>query len=572
VGLLDRVAAQLPTSEARSSIDQWVGEYLIPASWQSFQYGGQTYPVGVNTSMQPVRAQEISQDLPGFMAAVRRCPPAFAAEMVRALVLSQARFTFRNKPGAPRTPRRPWTSSALAPLEQPWTNGTTADLVSRMEWHAGIAGNSYVTNWQPGRLRVLRPDWVAIVYGSQREPDDPAHALDGDVIGYVYQNGGVFSAGEPRILTPDTVSHWAPQPDPLNAGIGMSWITPAVREIQGDVLATQHKIRFFENSATPNLVVKGLQASSPEQFNELVDMLEQQHSGVRNAYKTLYLSNGADATVVGANLQQIDFKATQGTGETRLSMLSRVHPVILGASEGLQASAMSAGNFGPARRIWSDTWILPTLQGLCAALAPLIRIPSDSELWFDTVDMPIMREDALQAAQIMEIEAATIGALIQTGFTPESAVAATTSKDSGLLDHTGLVSVQLQPAGSDGAQKTMQPGQPGAGQPGHKGAFPTVPMPRTPRLPRVPLQTNSAAQDDEDEDRDVSKLEYGQGHALWEYWTAGKGLARWIKAAHKWTTLHRLLIEEGVPAHEADGLATNIINHVLPGYMKQAHK
>src|SRR5215468_2859708 len=99
------------------------------------------------------------------------------------------------------------------------------------------------------------------------------------------------------MIRPADMAHWAPVPDPLNAGIGMSWITPGIREIQGDTLATDHKIRFFVNGATPNMVVKGLQAASKKDFDELVDMLEASHSGVRNAYKTLYLTAGADATV-----------------------------------------------------------------------------------------------------------------------------------------------------------------------------------------------------------------------------------------------------------------------------------
>ena len=69
----------------------------------------------------------------------------------------------------------------------------------------------------------------------------------------------------------------------------------------------------------------------------------------------------------------------------------------------------------------------------------------------------------------------------------------------------------------------------------------------------------------------ASKLQVGEGSHLWKYWTTGKGLARWIGATHKWTTLHEQLLSEGVPAHEADGLTTNIIEAVLPGYMKAAH-
>jgi phage portal protein BeeE len=437
--------------EQRYGIDPWISDYLIPASWQSFLYSGQQYPLsGLNQTLAGNRAVEVSQTLPGYSAALRRCPPAFAAQMVRALVLSQARFTFRARPYGPATTsRRLFGTNELLTLEQPWPNGTSGELISRMEWHAGLAGNSYVTNYtQTGRLRVLRPDWVQILYGSQREPDDPALALDGEVVSYIYTNRGYGQGYTPEFLPPSSVAHWSPIPDPEAAGLGMSWITPAVREIMGDGLMTDHKLKFFESGATPNLVVRGLQAQDQTEFNRLVDMMENSHAGIRNAYKTLYLTAGADATVVGANLQQIDFKATQGSGETRISMLSRVHPVILGASEGLAGSSLNAGNFGMARRIWGDTWIYPTLQDLCRALAPLVQVPSNSELWFDVVDMPVLREDAKDAAEIIQIKAVTIEGLVKEGFTPKSAMAAVEGQNMNLLEHTGLVSVQLQPPGT----------------------------------------------------------------------------------------------------------------------------
>lgn len=74
-----------------------------------------------------------------------------------------------------------------------------------------------------------------------------------------------------------------------------------------------------------------------------------------------------------------------------------------------------------------------------------------------------------------------------------------------------------------------------------------------------------------DESARVSQLEFGKGSQLWEYWTKGKGFALWSGAVHKWTALHRELIKAGVPRHMADGLTTNIIDAVFPGYMKQAH-
>lgn len=450
MGLLERIsAARAGSGERRGSIDQWINEYLLPAGMvNQFTFGGHVYPFGgPNLTYGANKAREFTGDLPGHAAAVKACPPAFAAEMVRALVLSQARFVFRNLPWT-ATPRRTFGTSALGLLERPWPNGTTGDLIRRMEWHAGLGGNSFVTNWQQNnRLRVLRPDWTAIVYGSQLEPDDPTGAIDGDVIGYVYQNGGLYPGNQNpmRTLPVSSVAHWAPLPDPLNAGLGMSWITPAIREIQGDMLASQHKITYFSNGATPNLVVKGIPAATKEQFDEIVEMLEEGHTGAANAYRTLYLTAGADASVVGANLADIDFRAVQAGGETRVSFLSRVPAQLLGIGEGLQGSSLNAGNFAASRRMFADSWIYPTLQDLAATLAPLVTVPGGAELWSDTADMPILREDAKDAADIQQVQANTITSLVKDGFDPQSAIDAVTAQDMTLLVHTGLVSVQLQP-------------------------------------------------------------------------------------------------------------------------------
>jgi phage portal protein BeeE len=454
VGVLDRVNARARGrgGEQRSAIDQWVSEYLLPAGMvNQFTYGGHVYGFGgaggPQFSYGGNKAREFSGDLPGHTAAIQGCPPAFAAQMVRALVLSQARFTFRKMPWS-RTPRLVQGGRDLAILERPWPNGTTGDLIARMEWHAGLAGNAYVTNWQQNqRLRVLRPDWTAVVYGSQREPDDPALALDGEIIGYAYQNGGIRPGNTAELLTlpVSSVAHWYPLPDPLAAGFGMSWITPAVRAIQGDVLADQHKNAFWSNGATPNLVIKGITAATREQFDEIVSMMEEGHAGVANAYRTLYLASGADASVVGADLGAADLRAVQGAGETRISVLSRVPAALLGISEGLAGSSLNAGNFAASRRMFADSWIFPTLQNLAATLAPLVPMYEDSELWYDTRDMPVLREDAKDAAEIEQVKAATITALVKDGFSPESAIAAVDGQDMTRLVHTGLVSVQLQP-------------------------------------------------------------------------------------------------------------------------------
>ena len=445
MGLLERIAQS--RTETRYSADQYITDYLLPTS---FGYGGIQYQTGFPGLKQTLagnRAAEIVNTLPGYAAALRGCPPAFAAQMVRALVLSQARFTFRNKAWT-STPRRLFGTSALSLLEQPWRNATTGELLARMEWHAGLAGNAFVAR-RPDRLRVLRPDWVAIVYGSDLEPEDPGHAIDGDIVGYVYWNQGPGGGYKPTTLLPTECAHWSPIPDAESPGLGMSWITPAIRDMQGDRLASEHKIRYFENGATPNLVVKGINAATKEQFDDIVGMLDRDHSGVANAYRTLYLTAGADATVVGSNLKDLDLKSTQGGNETRVAFLSRVPAPILGIAEGLAGSSLNAGNFGMARRIFADSWVYPTLQDVAAALAPLVRVPSDAELWFDTADIPLLREDGKDAADIALVKASAIRQLGDGGWNPDAATATIAPEWTSTLKHTGKLSVQLQEPGAE---------------------------------------------------------------------------------------------------------------------------
>lgn len=482
VGLLSRIEARTVDrrAEARSTIDQWIDQYLLPAN--QFSFGGSTYPLGLNMSWTQSRIKEITQSLPGYASALRSCPPAFAAQMVRATVLSQARFTFRNLPSQPNA-RKMFGTRALGILENPWPKATTGQLIARMEWHAGLAGNAYVIR-QPGpRVRVLRPDWVAILFGSQLEPDDPMHALDGEVIGYVYQNGGFTSpTSKPQTLLPDDVAHWSPMPDPERAEIGMSWITPAIRDLQADQAATDHKLNFFANGATPNMVVKGIPAATKDQFNDIVEAMELKHRGVANAYRTLYLTAGADATVVGSNLSEINLPGVQGASETRISFLSRVPAALLGTADGMKGSSLNAGNYAETRRTFADSWIYPTLQDLCAATAPLVAVPPGAELWFDPADMPILREDSKDAAEIEQVKATTITMYVKEGFTSESAIAAVRGQDITLLKHTGMVSVQLQPPGS--TPPGAAPPAPDAGP--KVPALPPAERKFNPSEPRIP--------------------------------------------------------------------------------------
>jgi phage portal protein BeeE len=445
-----------PTVEPSRSLS--VDDYGLLID-QLFSFGGVQYPITSTWTQGP--REELDHSYEQYSErALKRNGVVFACVALRTRVFSEARFAWQRREGG--RPQLPFTDSTLAMLERPWPGGTTQDLLQRMLLSADLGGNAYVTRNRLGNLRILRPDWVTIVRGSESDPDEDPDGLDATLIGYLYKPGGPGSKHPPVPLLADEVAHFAPDPDPLAMFRGMSWLTPVAREIVGDSAMSDHKNKFLENAATPNLVVRMDSSVTPEQFKEFKELSKSEHDGVWNAYKTMYLGGGADVTVAGSDLKQLDFKVVQGHGETRIAAAAGVHPVVLGLSEGMQGSSLNAGNYSQARRNVADTTFHPLWRNVAGTLNTIIRRNDGAELVADTRDVPFLRQDEKDAADVAQRKAATISSMISAGFTPESAVEAVTSGDLTKLAHTGLVSVQLQKPGSatfddDGVEPIEEP-------------------------------------------------------------------------------------------------------------------
>jgi phage portal protein BeeE len=280
---------------------------------------------------------------------------------------------------------------------------------------------------------------------------NPAEDEFVDILGYVYRPNG--ERGPSFSYLPSEVCHWTPTLDPdAHYAKGISWITPILREIRSDNAATDHKAKFFANGATPNMVVKFPEGvMNQDQFDRFKAKMEAEYAGSAKAHKTMYLAPGADVEVVGKDFQQMDFSETQGRDETRIASAAGVHPVIVGLKESLAGSSLNAGNYAAARRAFADGTMSDLYRGAAAALETLVPAPQvkgPAKLWFDISQVPFFREDRGDAATIRQTQATTIASLIQAGYEPDSVIAAMEAEDFTLLVHSGLYSVQLQPAGS----------------------------------------------------------------------------------------------------------------------------
>lgn len=384
--------------------------------------------VALQTSMTGSPVEPIAHEFATYVqAAYKANGIVFAVILARLLLFSEARFRFRRY-----TDGSLHGTDDLRLLERPWPAGTTRDLLARMEQDVSLAGNAYIYKPDATRLQRLRPDWVQIVLTE-----------DGDRAGYLYYPGGKNAGVKPENLSVAEVGHYAPIPDPTSPWRGMSWLTPVVMEIESDKQMTRHKQKFFENAATPNLLVtvakKIKDTDARETFRQELD---ERYGGTEAAYRTMILDDGATAKVIGSDLREMTFASVQAAGENRVAAAGGVPSIVVGLKEGLQAATYS--NYGQAMRRFAEMTMHPLWGFAAGDLAPLVKVPADSELWYDASTIPALQQDAKDQAEILRAKALTAASLIRVGYVPGQVAAAIGLPD---IEHTGKIPVTLYPDG-----------------------------------------------------------------------------------------------------------------------------
>jgi phage portal protein BeeE len=401
----------------------------------------------LHTTMQPNREGEITGEYQSLVSsAYAGNGVVFACVLARLLLFSEARFQYQQLRNS--RPGNLFGTAELNILEHPEPGKTTGDLLSRAIVDIDLAGNWYGLR-RGNRIKRLHPAWVTIIVGNRNNPDASSWDPSSEVIGYVYEPGGPGGGQEPQTYLASEVAHFAPIPDPMAQYRGMSWLTPVLREMMADTSATSHKLAFFRNAATPNLSIKLPPTMTQEKARDWIALFEQEHRGVRNAYRSMYFGGGAEATIIGADFQQMDFRGLQSGFETRIASAAGMHPVILPFSEGLTGSSLNAGNFQQAARLVADKTLRPLWRNFAGSMEKIIPLPNPAtRLWYDDRDIAFLRSDVKDVADIQQKNASTISTYITAGFEPASAVDTVDAGDLARLVHTGLVSVQLQPPGT----------------------------------------------------------------------------------------------------------------------------
>ena len=348
-------------------------------------------------------------------------------------LFSEARFQLQST-----VDKHLFGNKGLALLEYPWPNADAGELLARLEQDVTTAGNSYMRKATPADgaddlLVQMRPDCVVIVSEEKR---DSLGRIYKQPVGYLEDLKPLgITDREPQFYSTDEVCHYSPVPDPAALFRGMSWLSPVLREIGADAALTQYKTVHVQSGATPGLVIKYAQKLQRASIDAVREQTDAKYGGPGNAGRTLVLDQGADVTVAGSTMEQLQYTAVQQAGVERICAAAQVPLEVLGLGGG----RAGLGNYQSAVRRFADLWARPHWRMACAALQHLIVFVSPdgsssplrppTRLWYDVADIAALREGELERSQATLVRAQAIGAFVTAGYTRESAVAAAESGD-----------------------------------------------------------------------------------------------------------------------------------------------
>ncbi|MEM7743101.1 MAG: phage portal protein [Pseudomonadota bacterium] len=247
-------------------------------------------------------------------------------------------------------------------LEQPNPAQDGRTLLEALYGHLQLSGNAYVegaapdTLGLPRELHVLRPDRMRVVPG----PDGWPSAYEYHVSGKAHRWSMTADA---RPILHLKAFH------PLNDHYGMSPLEAAAQAIDVHNAAANWSKALLDNAARPSGAIvfgskDGSSTMSEEQYQRLIDEIETNHAGARNAGRPMLLEGGLDWRPMSHSPSDMEFLETKNAAAREIAMAFGVPPMLLGLP-----GDNTYANYQEANRAFYRQTVLPLVRKTGAALA-----------------------------------------------------------------------------------------------------------------------------------------------------------------------------------------------------------
>ena len=256
--------------------------------------------------------------------------------------------------------RRYETHPVQALLARPNAGQGRAELLEALFGQVLLTGNGYLEavadDALPVEMHVLRSDRMSVVPGA-----------DGWPVGYEYMvNGRKHRFQVAEGLSPIChIKSFHPQDDHY----GFSALQAAASAIDVHNAASRWSKALLDNAARPSGAIvyrgaDGQSALSNDQYARLLDEMESQHQGARNAGRPMLLEGGLDWKPMGFSPSDMEFQKTKEAAAREIAIAFGVPPMLLG----IPGDATYA-NYQEANRAFYRLTVLPLATRVMSAIA-----------------------------------------------------------------------------------------------------------------------------------------------------------------------------------------------------------
>ncbi|WP_069299634.1 phage portal protein [Neptunicoccus sediminis] len=237
-----------------------------------------------------------------------------------------------------------------------------ADLLESFYGQFLLSGDGYLeaagsgAGGGPAEVYVLRSDRMKVVPGA-----------DGWPVAYEYAVGARKVRFDMGAELPPVCHVRAFHP--LDDHYGLSPIQAAATALDVHNAACRWSKALLDNAARPSgaIVYRGVDGQGSlqaDQYDRLVEEIEANHQGARNAGRPMLLEGGLDWKPMGFSPSDMEFQKTKESAAREVALAFGVPPMLLG----LPGDATYA-NYAEANRAFYRLTVLPLAQKLGAALS-----------------------------------------------------------------------------------------------------------------------------------------------------------------------------------------------------------
>lgn len=186
-------------------------------------------------------------------------------------------------------------------------------------------------------------------------------------------------------------------PNPSNPYLGLGIVQGIAEWIDNDNNATEFLRQFFANGAQIGVTFE-TDMSSEEQLQELRDSFNEQHSGVQNAYKAMFLPKGVKKPTNDVKFDDLGMDTVSDTNRDKILAGFRVPKTILGAAE----SDTNRSTAETADYVFAKRTVKPMMRLICAYLNEFLVPRFAPDIFLTFID-PVPEDKLTKSQELRNI-------------------------------------------------------------------------------------------------------------------------------------------------------------------------